>query len=178
MNDALWTLAAILLVAAIHVVRILTRPLHGRVRATALLSEMTAGDDSGVGRIGAAHMSSPNPVDSEPQSTRAALLLIDPSGRCVYHDPQADDGIAPATDSKHLGDLLAGGENESQRILQTLNHDGKLEPYSTRVAGAKDVVLSGISLRDRDDHVWGAALFLEPLSDGKQSSGFRATKSH
>lgn len=95
---------------------------------------------------------------------QAGVLYIDPSGRCMSADLGAGRPLAWSASELRLDAVLAGGAREAAAVLQTLAQSGVLERYVTCVAGTIPMALRGIALRDRDDNLWGAALFLEPLS--------------
>ncbi|HVM98154.1 MAG TPA: hypothetical protein VMT89_17295 [Candidatus Acidoferrales bacterium] len=164
MNDALWTLVAILSVAAVHVLRAIVAAPSPQRQVKPAPSRFVRAEGPvkppGASRPQLVPPSSPEASTAEPQQF-AGMILIDPTGHCVYRDAHL---ARPAQNASSLDALLEGGQIEADVVLEKLHRNGKLEPYTTLIAGAVAVALSGIALRDRDDNFWGAALFLESVA--------------
>lgn len=98
----------------------------------------------------------------------AAVVYVDVDGRCTFANPAARQLLHWTTEQPALRDVLAGGREESDALLAVLARQGLIEQHPSMLAGPAPAPLeiSAIALRDRDDNLWGAALFIRPAAGG------------
>jgi len=96
------------------------------------------------------------------QITDEGIMYVDAEGRCTFANQPARDLLHWSSGDLTLGDVLAGGKLESAALLRSLARQGLVEQHLTALAGPlrAPLEISAVALRDRDDNLWGAALFI------------------
>jgi PAS domain-containing protein len=104
-------------------------------------------------------------------AAREGIVYLDSQGRCAFADQVARDLLNWGDGERALRDVFAGGSAESTVLLDALARQGLIEPHATALAGpqAAPVEIRAVALRDRDDNLWGAALFIRPPAGDSQS---------
>jgi len=94
------------------------------------------------------------------------VLYVDAEGHCTFADDTARALFPAANGEMQLAELLAGGAPEAGRMLDVLRRTGVVAQHVTTLttANPRHVQLSGVAFRDREDHLWGAALFIRPTA--------------
>ncbi len=90
------------------------------------------------------------------------VVYVEAGGRCTFANEVARTLLHWSGGDLALGDVLGGGGPESTELLRRLAEQGVVEHYATTLAGPLPLALevSGVAFRDRDDNLWGAALFI------------------
>jgi hypothetical protein len=94
------------------------------------------------------------------------IVYVDAAGHCTLADRGAREILHWNSGERMLSDVFAGGSQESAALLSELARQGSFDRHPTALAGAAPAPLevSGVALRDRDDNLWGAALFIHRRS--------------
>lgn len=98
-----------------------------------------------------------------PLATRNdGIVYVDVQGRLTFANREAQDLLQWKGGELLLGEILIGGVQESEALLERLVRESVIEGHATTLhRGALDnVEISAVALRDRDDNFWGAALFI------------------
>jgi len=93
-----------------------------------------------------------------PQSADQGVLLVDTTGHCTFADDTARTLLQWHSDTLALGDLLGGQRWIS--VLATLARDGQVELAAGTDRVPTPLRINVVALRDREDNLWGAALFV------------------
>jgi len=90
------------------------------------------------------------------------ILYVDAAGRCTLADDGAREILHWNDGERMLSDMLVGGTQESTALLSELARQGSVDAYPTALTGpaAAPVEVSAVALRDRDDGLWGAVIFI------------------
>jgi hypothetical protein len=90
------------------------------------------------------------------------VVYVSPNGGCTFASPAARALLHWSGSPLDLGDLLAGGREESSALLASLARQGAVDHHATMVNGPppEAVNVRAVALRDRDDNFWGAAFFV------------------
>lgn len=91
-----------------------------------------------------------------------AVVYVDASGECTFGNQAARDLLHWSAGNLALRDVLAGGRGESDALMESLVRRGLVEQHPSILAGPSRAPLeiSAVAVRDRDDNLWGAALFI------------------
>jgi len=118
-------------------------------------SEARAADDNGAG----------DAPPRRPAAAQEGIIYIDADGHCTFINEAARQLLAWNDGNLALGDILAGGAAECAAFIAALKRQGLIEQHLTTLANADatPLELSAVALRDRDDNLWGAALFVRRL---------------
>ena len=105
-------------------------------------------------------------ASAEPGGTNEAVVYVDAQGHCTFANRAARDLLHWSAGELALRDVLAGGTGESDALLEALARHGLVEQHPSFLAGPAPAPLeiSAVALRDRDDNLWGAALFIRPAA--------------
>jgi PAS domain-containing protein len=112
---------------------------------------------------------SPAPISAEAEPGRAtkggpeeAVVYVDAQGQCTFANRAARELLRWEGGNLALRDVLAGGSPESDALLASLARRGLIEEHRSALAGPTRAPLdiSAVAVRDRDDNLWGAALFI------------------
>jgi hypothetical protein len=98
----------------------------------------------------------------EPHDASEGVVYVSPNGGCTFASPAARALLHWSGSPLDLGDLLAGGHEESSALLASLARQGAVDQHATMVNGPppEAVNVRAVALRDRDDNFWGAAFFV------------------
>jgi len=96
-----------------------------------------------------------------------AVVCVDASGECTFANRAARELLQWNAGNLALRDVLAGGRGESDALLESLARRGLVEQHPSTLAGPTPAALeiSAVAVRDRDDKLWGAALFIRRAAD-------------
>lgn len=109
------------------------------------------------------------PRSSHPQD---GIVYIDADGRCTFINQAARTLLQWDGGSLRLSDVLAGGAAESAALVEALKRQGLVEQHLTSLATASTPLeLSAVALRDRDDNLWGAAVFIHTPAVASGTNG-------
>ena len=103
---------------------------------------------------------------SSPSSAAAvsseAVVYVDATGQCTFANQAARELLHWNTGNLALRDVLAGGRGESDALMESLGRRGLIEQHPSTLAGPTHAPLeiNAVAVRDRDDNLWGAALFI------------------
>jgi PAS domain-containing protein len=99
---------------------------------------------------------------TRPGSPQDGIVYIDADGRCTFINQAARTLLQWDDRNLALSDVLAGGAAESAELVEALKRQGLVEQHRTSLAAAASIPLelSAVALRDRDDNLWGAAVFI------------------
>ncbi len=95
-----------------------------------------------------------------------AVVYVDAKGQCTFANQAARELLHWRTGDLALRDVLAGGSGESDALLESLARRGLVEQHPSTLAGPTRAPLeiNAVAVRDRDDNLWGAALFIRRAS--------------
>ena len=129
-----------------------SRPRPGNGDATEPAT--SAGTDPSARRAPSA--ATPAAADAE------AVVYVDASGQCTFANQAARELLHWNAGDLSLRDMLAGGRGESDALMESLARRGLVEQHPSTLAGPTRAPLeiSAVAVRDRDDNLWGAALFI------------------
>jgi PAS fold len=103
------------------------------------------------------------------------VVYIDAQGWCTFANRAAHELLRWKAGTIALSHVLRGGEQEFAALLESLRGQGTIEQHATAfgVEAPIPVEISGVALRDRDDNLWGAALFIHrpPASSSEDAPG-------
>jgi PAS domain-containing protein len=116
----------------------------------------------------AAPSPTPASVSVTASSPDDAVVYVDATGECTFANQAARDLLHWSTGSLALRDVLAGGRGESDALMESLARRGLVEQHPSTLAGPTHALLeiSAVAVRDRDDNLWGAAVFIRPAAAG------------
>ena len=102
-----------------------------------------------------------------------AVVYVDATGECTFANQAARQLLRWNTGQLALRDVLAGGRGESEALMKSLARRGLIEQHSSALAGPSGAPLeiSAVAVRDRDDNLWGAALFIRGAAGGAAVAG-------
>lgn len=99
---------------------------------------------------------------SESGASDEAVVYVDATGQCTFANQAARELLDWSTGNLALRDVLAGGRGESDALMESLARRGLVEQHPSTLAGPTRAALeiNAVAVRDRDDNLWGAALFI------------------
>jgi len=104
---------------------------------------------------------SPTAADEPHTTSEGGVLYVDSAGHCTFADLGARTLLHWSDGELDLQQILAGGERESLELMNAVAQVGNVEPHPTLLLNSVRCQLSAVAMRDRYDHFWGAALFLQ-----------------
>src|SRR5262249_7931553 len=95
-------------------------------------------------------------------SMEEAIVYVDAAGHLTFANRVARELLHWDAGRMALGDLLAGGHDESSTLLEAVANQELVRLPMTLLAGAVLVPaeINALALRDRNGNLWGAALFI------------------
>jgi PAS fold len=102
-----------------------------------------------------------------------AVVYVDATGECTFANQAARDLLHWNTGSLALRDVLAGGRGESDALMAALARCGLVEQHPSTLAGPTHAPLeiNAVAVRDRDDNLWGAAVFIRRAAAAPVTAG-------
>lgn len=94
--------------------------------------------------------------------TNEAVVYVDATGECTFANQAARELLHWNAGTLALHNVLAGGRGESDALMESLARRGLVEQHASTLAGPTHAPLeiSAVAVRDRDDNLWGAAVFI------------------
>jgi PAS domain-containing protein len=119
---------------------------------------------------------------SESGASDEAVVYVDATGQCTFANQAARELLHWSTGNLALRDVLAGGRGESDALMESLARRGLVEQHPSTLAGPTRAALeiNAVAVRDRDDNLWGAALFIRRAAGAPAAGGHsrRASSRH
>ena len=102
-----------------------------------------------------------------------AVVYVDATGECTFANQAARELLHWTAGQLALRDVLAGGRGESEALMESLARRGLVEQHPSTLAGPTRAALeiNAVAVRDRDDNLWGAALFIRRAAGGAAVAG-------
>lgn len=102
-----------------------------------------------------------------------AVVYVDATGECTFANQAARELLHWSEGNLALRDVLAGGRGESDALMESLARRGLVEEHPSTLAGPTHAPLeiSAVAVRDRDDNLWGAAVFIRRAAGAPVAAG-------
>jgi PAS domain-containing protein len=102
-----------------------------------------------------------------------AVVYVDASGECTFANQAAHELLQWNVGQLALRQVLAGGRDESEALMDALARRGLVEQHPSTLAGPPytPLEITAVAVRDRDDNLWGAALFIRRAAGGAALGG-------
>jgi PAS domain-containing protein len=114
----------------------------------------------------------PSTATVPPTPAGEGIVYVDGSGHVTFANAAARNLLHWHSGDRALSDVLAGGTQESDALLEAVARHELIEREVTLLSGTSPTRLeiSALALRDRDGSLWGAALFIRRSPAARQPS--------